>query len=46
LSEVPKVVYNEKKGEEMDEDEKDIELLASERKDNGAGTDEKGDCGD
>jgi len=39
-------VYNEKKGEEMEEDEKDIELLESEREDNGAGTDEKGDCGD
>lgn len=30
----------------MEEEEKDIELLESEREDNRADTEEKGDCGD
>ena len=45
LPEVPKIVYNREKGGEMEE-EKDIELLESEREDNRESTEEKGDCGD
>ena len=38
-------MYNREKGGEMEE-EKDIELLESEREDNRESTEEKGDCGD
>ena len=46
MSGLPKVGYNREKGDNFEEEKKEIELLESEREENRSDAEEKGDCGD